>query len=104
MTRFLKSCLPILLVLSLSPSAVRAQVPSGLPCAERGIATTQLHELYGERRIGYGLAANGSVIELFASPNGSFTLFATLPDGISCLIATGQSWEPPPEPEYYAGR
>ena len=104
MTRFLKACLPILLALPLSPSAVRAQESTGQPCAKRGIATTQLHELYGERRIGYGLAANGSVIELFAAPNGSFTLFATLPDGISCLIATGQSWEPPPEPEYYAGR
>ena len=104
MMRFLKSCLPILLVLPLSSSAAQAQAPSGVPCAERGMATTRLHDLYGERRIGYGLAANGSVIELFASPNGSFTLFATLPDGISCLIATGQSWEPPPEPEYYAGR
>lgn len=104
MTRFLKSCLPILLGLPLSPGTVQAQVPAGVPCAERGMATTQLHELYGERRIGYGLAANGSVIELFASPNGSFTVFATLPHGVSCLIATGQSWEPPPEPEYYAGR
>lgn len=104
MTRFLKSCLPILLALPLSSGAVQAQVPAGVPCAERSKATMQLHELYGERRIGYGLAANGSVIELFASPNGSFTVFATLPDGISCLIATGQSWEPPPEPEYYAGR
>jgi len=104
MTRFLKSCLPVLLALPLSSGTVQAQVPSGVPCAERGMATTQLHELYGERRIGYGLAANGSVIELFASPNGSFTVFATLPGGISCLIATGQSWEPPPEPEYYAGR
>lgn len=104
MTRFLKSCLPILLGLPLSSGTVQAQVPAGVPCAERGMATTQLHELYGERRIGYGLAANGSVIELFASPNGSFTVFATLPHGVSCLIATGQSWEPPPEPEYYAGR
>lgn len=104
MTRFLKSCLAILLALPLSSGTVRAQGPAGAPCAERGLATTQLHELYGERRIGYGLAANGSVIELFAAPSGSFTLFATLPDGISCLIATGQSWEPPPEPEFFAGR
>lgn len=104
MMRFLKFCLPILLALPLSPGAVQAQARAGVPCAERRMATSQLHELYGERRIGYGLAANGSVIELFAAPNGSFTLFATLPDGVSCLIATGQSWEPPPEPEYYAGR
>jgi hypothetical protein len=104
MTRFLTSCLPIALALPLFSGPVRAQAPAGIPCADRGVATSQLHELYGERRIGYGLAANGSVIELFASPNGSFTLFATLPEGVSCLIATGQSWEPPPEPEYYAGR
>ena len=104
MTRFLISCLPVLLALPLSSGMARAQTPTGIPCADRGMATSQLHELYGERRIGYGLAANGSVIELFAAPNGSFTLFATLPHGVSCLIATGQSWESPPEPEYYAGR
>lgn len=104
MMRFLKSCLPVLLALPLFPAAAQAQSPNGIPCADRGMATTQLHELYGERRVGYGLAANGSVIELFAAPNGSFTLFATLPHGVSCLIATGQSWEPAPEPEYYAGR
>jgi hypothetical protein len=101
MMRFLKSAL---LMLPLLSGMAQAQVPAGAPCADRGMATMQLHELYGERRIGYGLAANGSVIELFAAPNGSFTLFATLPHGVSCLIATGQSWEPPPGPEYYAGR
>lgn len=104
MTRFLASCLPFMLALPLSSGVAPAQAPAGVPCAERGMATSQLHELYGERRVGYGLAANGSVIELFASPNGSFTLFVTLPEGVSCLIATGQSWEPPPDPEHYAGR
>lgn len=104
MTRFLKLLLPILLALPLMSATARAQSPAGAPCADRRMATTQLHELYGERRIGYGLAANGSVIELFAAPNGSFTLFATLPHGVSCLIATGQPWEPSPEYEHYAGR
>ena len=68
-------------------------------------ATTVLAEVTGSiATVGYGLAANGSVIELFAAPNGSFTLFATLPHGLSCLIVSGQSWEPPPEYEHYAGR
>lgn len=104
MMRFYKPLLPIVAVLPLLCAAADAQSVPGVPCADRSMATTQLHELYGERRIGYGLAANGSVIELFAAPNGSFTLFATSPRGVSCLIATGQSWEPPPEPEYFAGR
>lgn len=102
--RFFKPLLPFLLVLPVLSGIARAQSPAGIPCADRSMATTQLHELYGERRIGYGLAADGSVIELFAAPNGSFTLFATLPHGVSCLIATGQSWEPPPPLETYAGR
>ncbi|WID97871.1 hypothetical protein QO058_06370 [Bosea vestrisii] len=65
MTRFFKSLLPFLLALPLLSGNARAQVPADLPCADRNLATTQLRELYGERRIGYGLAANGSVIELF---------------------------------------
>lgn len=104
MSRFFTSLLSILPALPLLAAAAHAQGPGGAPCAARSTVTAQLHELYGERRIGYGLAANGSVVELFASPDGSFTLVATLPHGESCLVASGRSWEPPPPPEHYAGR
>lgn len=104
MTRFIRSLLAALLSgLAFSASA-GAQVPAGAPCANPAQVTEHLHQLYGERRVGHGLAANGLVIELFAGPSGSFTLFATTPRGMSCLIISGDSWEPAPQPEHHAAR
>lgn len=64
----------------------------------------QLGSLFGERRLGQGLADSGFIIELFVSPQGSFTVFATTPHGQSCLIASGEAWDPPPQEESFAAR
>ena len=61
MMRFFKPILPSVLALPLVSGAVYAQAPAGPPCAERSMATRQLHELYGERRVG-PLPANASLV------------------------------------------
>ena len=48
---------------------------------------------YGETRRSIGLAANNTVMELFASPTGSWTITVTLPEGMTCLMASGQGFE-----------
>jgi hypothetical protein len=49
-----------------------------------------------------GLANNGGVIEVMRSPgNATFTIVITMPDGQSCMIAAGQSWES--LPRHHAG-
>jgi hypothetical protein len=41
-----------------------------------------------------GLGAQGAVMEVFASlTSGSWTITVTLPDGLTCLIASGQAFE-----------
>jgi len=40
-----------------------------------------------------GVSTNGSLVELYTSENGTWTLMLTRPDGVSCLIAAGQNWE-----------
>jgi hypothetical protein len=42
---------------------------------------------------------NGQAMELRAGPDGNWTLLATLPTGISCVVAAGGQLEllPPPE-------
>lgn len=32
-------------------------------------------------------------IEVYASPDGTWTIVTTRPDGMSCLMAAGQAWE-----------
>jgi hypothetical protein len=50
---------------------------------------------FGETRRGMGLAGQSAVVELFASAEtGTWTVTATLADGTTCLVASGQGWEP----------
>jgi hypothetical protein len=84
--------------------AAQAQAPRGPPCADRRQVVAQLNMVFGERLIGSGLADGGFVLELFASRAGSWTVFATTPQGLSCFIASGQAWEPVPSPDVFAGR
>ncbi len=63
-------------------------------CAPRADVIQRLAETYGETRRGIGVARQGAVMEVFASEGtGSWTIVVTLPDGTSCLIASGQGYE-----------
>ena len=63
-------------------------------CAERERVLAQLTQKYGEARQGMGLAANNSVVEVFASTEtGSWTITVTSPNGVTCLVASGQAYE-----------
>lgn len=63
-------------------------------CAPRPIVLQQLADRYGESPRGIGLAGNGAVVEVFASvQTGTWSIAATLADGMTCLVASGQNWE-----------
>lgn len=63
-------------------------------CGKRDMVVAQLTERFGETRRGMGIAANNSVMEMFASEaSGSWTITVTMPDGVTCLVASGQGFE-----------
>ncbi len=63
-------------------------------CGERDVVLAQLAEGYGETRRGLGLAANNAMVEVFASDqSGTWTITVTLPTGVTCLLASGDSYE-----------
>lgn len=62
-------------------------------CAPRETVLEQLSQTYGESRRGMGIAANNTVMEVFAAEGGSWTVIVTLPDGMTCLVASGQGYE-----------
>ncbi len=63
-------------------------------CAERQVVVERLQAGYGEVRQSIGLGQNNSVVEMFASPSsGTWTIVVTSSTGISCLFASGISWE-----------
>ncbi|SDF21753.1 hypothetical protein SAMN04488117_1031, partial [Celeribacter baekdonensis] len=63
-------------------------------CGQRDQVLERLGTQYGESRQSIGLAPNNGVVELFASTEtGTWTLLMTQPNGVSCLIASGQAFE-----------
>jgi hypothetical protein len=65
-----------------------------MPCAGRAEVVRMLREKFNESPIGHGLAETGAVAEVFTSSKGTWTIVATSPEGLSCVIGSGQSWQP----------
>lgn len=63
-------------------------------CAPRDQILPVLQQKYGETRLGLGLAANVQIIEIFTNPEtGTWTITASQPDGVMCLVASGDHFE-----------
>ncbi|MFD3190920.1 hypothetical protein ACFMPD_11675 [Sedimentitalea sp. HM32M-2] len=63
-------------------------------CAPRETVVDRLATGYGETRQSIGLGAQGTVVEVFASEDtGTWTITVTMPTGMTCLVASGQSFE-----------
>ena len=77
---------------------VKAAGPASAQAAQeiwfdRAKVVAQLAARYDEAPIALGLTSDGAVLELFTAPDGSsWTIVVTLPNGLSRVIATGESW------------
>ncbi|WP_170333357.1 hypothetical protein [Ruegeria arenilitoris] len=82
------------MTMGLGNMVLAAQQVQARTCAPREDVVKRLVETYGETRRGLGIARQGAVMEVYASDQtGSWTIAVTLPDGMTCLIATGQAYE-----------
>ena len=89
----MKRTLKVSLVASLLVLAGTAQAQR--LCLPHEQAITKLQQYHGETAKGLGLSNRGpSVMELFVSDTGSWTILVTRTDGLSCVAASGQSWTP----------
>ena len=52
-----------------------------------------LDQRFAEKRQAVGLSADGGLLEILASSNGSRTILITCPNRPTCVIATGQAFE-----------
>ncbi|MEH6525908.1 MAG: hypothetical protein V7723_07520 [Sneathiella sp.] len=85
----MKFLLAAFLAVFLCPNLALAQSA----CFNRTDLIKHLSGKFEEAPIAAGLAANGSVLELFVSPEGeTWTIILTRPDGITCVKASGESW------------
>lgn len=59
----------------------------------RDEVVAQLDGSYQEAPVAGGIAINGNILEVFASPEGlSWTIIVTRPDGMSSVVASGEGW------------
>lgn len=66
----------------------------GRNCGPRADVLTKLAANYGETRQSIGMTSNNAVVETFASlETGTWTIAVTQANGLTCLIASGQSFE-----------
>ncbi len=90
MVRYLTAILGALLIgwSAFLPSAQAQPI-----CGERRALVATLEKTYSETPVSVGLASNGAIIEIFASPTGTFTIILTRPNGLTCVMAAGESWQ-----------
>lgn len=85
----------------LAPLVAQAQ---GQNCGNRELVVERLTNKYGESRQSIGMAPQGRVVEVYAShETGTWTITVTMPNGVTCLVASGQSFETLDEPIEPAG-
>ena len=83
----------------LAPFAAAAGVALPSPshaqtvCSNRTNFIKELSSQHREDPVAMGLAANGSVLEVLASKDGTWTILITSPNGTSCVVAVGENWE-----------
>ena len=75
-----------------------ANGPSGPVCDARSEVLGHLAGKYSENPVALGLATNGGVVELLTAADGTtWTIVITMPNGQTCLVAAGESWEAKPQ-------
>ena len=78
-------------LLTLLPLAAAAQNRN---CADHADVTLRLADVYGESRQAMALAANNSVVEIWASlETGTWTITVTTAGGPTCMVAAGEHYQ-----------
>ena len=87
----------MLLILALGLGAATGASAAGFGCGEYETIIKNLAAKYDEAPVSMGVTANGTLLQVLASPDGeTWTVLLIHPTGISCITATGEHWEAVP--------
>ena len=89
---FQKTLISLSALIVLSSTAM-AQAPTpvaGPMCGERGALVTLLKKQFGEEQEDISLQSDQTLVELFASERGSWSILLSAPNGTSCIVAAGK--------------
>jgi hypothetical protein len=77
-----------------SPEGPVAGPNNGRACLPHEGVDSKLRREFGERELGRGISADGTLVEFFMAPSGNFTVIKTTPGGVSCVVDFGEGWQP----------
>jgi hypothetical protein len=67
-------------------------------CLPHAEVVKRLEAQFGEVPVAVGLGRDGRLVEVFAAADGAtWTLAVVLPNGMSCVVADGEHWQPIPK-------
>ncbi|RWX62497.1 hypothetical protein [Mesorhizobium sp. M2A.F.Ca.ET.039.01.1.1] len=76
-------------LMAISAVPARAQII----CGGHNYLVARLAEAFEEKRLGYGVAGQVAILEVFVSASGTWTILMTDVKGQSCILAAGEGWE-----------
>jgi hypothetical protein len=63
-------------------------------CGQRAKFLEHLAKNHNEAPTSIGITNSGQVLEVLSSKDGGWTIILTHPNGVTCLMASGEAWEP----------
>jgi len=64
-----------------------------LRCLPLSAMTDMLRDGYNETRVAHGVSADGHLLEVFSSPDGTYTAVKVSPSGLACVVDFGAGWQ-----------
>lgn len=81
------------LLATASSAPAQNSAPGQSQCAKRNDLVRQLDAQYNEKPAAVGQVDQQSVVEVYVSDRGTWTILVTGTDGGSCILASGEGWD-----------
>ena len=85
--------MPVAVIVASGLLATASSAPAQNQCGVRQELVQQLDAQFGEKPAATGQVDQQSMVEIFVSDQGTWTILVTGTDGGSCIIATGEGWD-----------
>lgn len=82
----------LLIAAAALPTFLSAASAQAIVCGPHQQLADLLGAQYHEVREGMGLSKSGTVMEVFTSPAGTWTIVRSAPDGTACIVDAGEAW------------
>ena len=84
-------------LISVAIVLVNSAASAEVPCGQRDTIVDWLAGKYKEAPVASGISSKGALIEVLSTEEGdTWTILLTAPNGTSCVVDTGQAWQPKP--------